>query len=111
LTFSRDLKTAHLHVDDIALIDSFQFLGQNSVPATVSFDITWTAAGKRSHFKPGSNDPTDPTNFDGKFRQAVATGAFSGSNADGFSFASNPGASSSGVFAEVGIERNGSFVK
>jgi hypothetical protein len=98
-------------VQDISLIDSFQFLGQDSVPATVSFDITWTASGTRSHFKPGSNDPTDPTNFDGKFRQAVATGTFSGSNADGFSFTSDPGATSAGIFAEVGIERNGSFVK
>src|SRR4029079_7973971 len=99
LTVSRNLKTAHLHVDDISLIDSFQFLGEHSVPATVSFDITWTASGKRSHFKPGSNDPTDPTNFDGKFRQAVATGTFSGSNADGFSFTSDAGATSEGIFA------------
>jgi hypothetical protein len=111
LTFSRNLKTAHLHVEDMPVVDSFTFLGENSVPATVSFDMTWKAVGKRSHFKPGSNDPTDPTNFDGKFRQAVATGTFSGSNADGFSFTSDPGASSEGIFAEIGIERNGSFLK
>ncbi len=93
------------------VIDSFTFLGENPVPATVSFDMTWTAVGKRYHFKPGSDDPTDPTNFDGKFRQAVATGSFSGSNTDGFSFTSDPGASSEGIFAEIGIERNGSYLK
>ena len=73
LTVSRNLKTAHLHLEDVDLIDSFQFLGENSVPATVSFDITWTGQGARHHYKPGSSDPTDPTFFDGKFREGVAT--------------------------------------
>src|SRR5204862_4015472 len=98
-------------MDNVPVIDSFTFLGENSVAATVSFDMTWQGSGPKVHYKPGSEDPTDPTNFDGKFRQAVATGSFSGSNADGFVFSSDPGASSEGVFAEIGIERNGSFLK
>jgi len=110
LTVSKNLKTAHLHMEDVDIIDSFQFLGENEVPATVSFDITWTGQGARHHYKPGSSDPTDPTYFDGKFREGVSTGTFSGSNADGFSFTSDAGASSAGVFAELGIERNGSFL-
>jgi hypothetical protein len=110
LTVSANMKTATLHMEDVSLIDSFVFLGENSVPATVSFDITWTGVGARHHFKPGSDDPTDPTNFDGKFRFGVATGTFSGSNSDGFSFTSDPGASSEGVFAEIGTESNGSFI-
>ena len=93
------------------VIDSFEFLGENPIPATVSFDMTWTGSGRRYHFKPQSSDPTDPTAFDGKFRLGVATGTFSGSNADGFSFTSDPGATSEGLFAEIGIERNGSFLK
>ena len=111
MTVSANKKTATLHLEDVSIIDSFQFLGENSVPATVSFDITWTGSGPRHHFKSGSNDPTDPTNFNGKFRFGVATGTFSGSNSDGFSFTSDPGASSQGIFAEIGIERNGSYVK
>ena len=111
LTFSKNLKTATLHMENVAIIDSFVFLGEDSVPATVSFDITWTASGPRHHYKPGSPDPTDPTNFNGKFRDAVATGTFSGSNSDGFSFSSDPGATSQGLFAEIGTERNGSFVQ
>jgi len=97
-------------MDNVQIVDSFQFLGENSVPATVSFDITWTGSGPRHHYKPGSTDPTDPTFFDGKFRDAVATGTFSGFNADGFTFTSDPGASSEGVFAEIGTESNGSFI-
>ena len=95
----------------MSIIDSFVFLGEDSVPATVSFDITWTGSGQRHHYKPGSDDPTDPTNFNGKFRDAVATGTFSGSNSDGFSFTSDPGATSAGLFAEIGTESNGSFLK
>jgi hypothetical protein len=98
-------------VENMQVIDSFTFLGDNPIPATVSFDMTWTASGKRYHFMPQSNDPTDPTYFDGKFRLGVATGTFSGSNADGFSFASDAGATSEGIFSEIGIERNGSFLK
>jgi hypothetical protein len=97
-------------MDDVQVVDSFQFLGENSVPATVSFDLTWTASGPRHHYKPGSSDPTDPTFFDGKFRGAEVTGSFSGSNADGFTFTSDPGVTAEGSFAELGTERNGSFI-
>jgi len=107
---SKNHKTAHLHMDDVQIVDSFQFLGENSVPATVSFDLTWTASGPRHHYKPGSTDPTDPTFFDGKFRGAAVTGTFSGSNADGFTFTSDPGVTVEGSFAELGTERNGAFI-
>ena len=110
LTVSANRKSATLHLEDVSLIDSFVFLGENPVPATVSFDIAWTASGPRQHFKPGSDDPTDPTNFDCKFRFGVATGTFSGYNSDGFSFTSDPGATSDGFFAEIGTESNGSFI-
>jgi hypothetical protein len=87
------------------------FLGKERIPSTVSYDMTWKSYGNRTHYKPGSDDPTDPSNFDGKFRLAVATGSFSGSNAKGFTFTSDAGASSEGVFAEIGIEENGSFLR
>lgn len=115
---SKNLKKATLHVEDASVVDDLQIFGGANIPSTVSFDITWIAAGPRRHYKPGSTDPTDPTNFDGKFRLAVATGTFSGSNADGFSFTTKGIASSAEVssvfgipgFAEMGIERNGSFL-
>jgi hypothetical protein len=92
------------------VVDSFTFLGENEVPATVSLDVTFTGSGARHHFKPGSDDPTDPTNFDGKFRFGPATGTFSGSNTDGFVFTSDPGATSDGLFGEIGIESNGVWI-
>ena len=111
LTVSKDLKRAHLHMEDVPVVDNFVFLGEDRVRSRVSFDIVWNGFEPRHHFKPGSEDPTDPTFFAGTFRGAVATGTFSGSNARGFRFSSDPGATSKGIFAELGMERNGSFLK
>jgi hypothetical protein len=116
---SKNLKRATFHVVDASVVDDLQIFGGANIPATVSFDLTWVAKGPRRHYKPGSTDPTDPTNFDGKFRVAVATGTFSGSNAEGFSFTTVGTASSAEVssvfgipgWAEMGIERNGSFLR
>ncbi len=110
MTVGKNLKTASLHLNDVSVVDSFVFLGEDEVAATVSLDVTWSLSGPRHHYKPGSDDPTDPTNFNGKFREGVATGTFSGSNSEGFSFTSDPGATSEGAFAEGGVERNGVFV-
>ncbi len=111
LTISKNLKSATLHLEDVAVVDSFVFLGEDEVPAMVSMDVTFIGSGARHHYKPGSDDPTDPTNFNGKFREGIATGTFSGSNTDGFSFTSDAGATSNGLFAEIGTESNGSFLK
>jgi hypothetical protein len=100
--------TAELNVEHASVLDDFQFLAPSAVPATVSIHMKWTATGAVEHFVPQSSDPTDPTNFAAEFRQAVATGTFSGSEL-GFSFTAN--ASSEGVFAEFGHERNGLFLK
>jgi hypothetical protein len=111
LYVSPDGKSATLTVVDQPVIDSFQFLGENSVPATVSFSVTWTATGQARNILPGSHDPTDPSNFAGNlYFRTVAIGTFSGFE-QGFHFQSDPGATSDGVWAEMGKERNGSFLK
>jgi hypothetical protein len=118
LKVTRDLKQATLHVEDADAVDDLHRFGGANIPATVSLDITWTADGPRHHYKPGSTDPADPTNFDGKFRIALATGTLSGSNTEGFSFTTVGEASTEKVssvlgisgWAEMGIERNGSFL-
>jgi len=99
--------TARLHVENASVIDDFQFFAPGGVPATVSFDMTWTANGQVMHFRPQFSGPTDPTNFAGEFRLATATGSFSGSES-GFSFTAT--ASSVGAFAEMGTERNSFFL-
>jgi hypothetical protein len=101
-------ETAELNVEHASVIDDFQFLAPGGVPATVTIHMTWTASGPVQLFQPGSSDPTDPTNFAAEFRPAIATGRFSGS-ALGFSFTAN--ASSEGIFAEMGQERNGLFLQ
>jgi hypothetical protein len=119
LKVRRDLKEATLHVENADAVDDLHRFGGANIPAVVSLDITWTAVGSQHHYKPGSTDSTDPTNFDGKFRIGVATGTLSGSNAEGFSFTTVGTASSEKVssvlgipgWAEMGIERNGSFLR
>jgi len=101
-------QTAELNVEHASVIDDFQFFAPGGVPGTVSIHMKWTASGDVHHHEPGSSDPTDPTNFEGEFRPATATGTFSGSEL-GFSFTAS--ASSESTFAEMGDERNGMFLK
>ncbi len=105
-----DDDSVRLRVSDIPVVDSFVIFGETEVAATVSFDITWTPVSDVRRLTPGSDDPTDPTNFAAELQFAVATGSFSGSNAEGFSFTAT-GASSEGIFAEMGHERNGRFLR
>ena len=103
-------KRASLRANDVPVIDSFQFAGVNSAPATVRFEVDWVAQGPAVPRGSGSSvDPTDPAAFEGLFAPARATGSFSGSEL-GFSFKSIPGASSDLGFAEFGREQNGSFL-
>jgi hypothetical protein len=51
----------------------------------------------------------DPAAFLGRFAVAESTAKFAGAEF-GFSFWSNPGVSTAGTFAEIGQERNGSFL-
>jgi len=96
-----------MRMGDVEIVDSFVFGGETEIPATVTFDLTWTAVSGVNHYRPGSSDPADPTNFAGEFRTADVAGTFSGSNADGFSFS---GTATQSLFSEFGTERNGSFL-
>src|SRR6266508_3470224 len=70
---------ATLEASDVCVIDSFQFLGPNSVPATVSFTGRWQATGTWERRGSGSAvSPTDPAAFLGRFAPARATGSFPG---------------------------------
>lgn len=91
------------------MTDSFQFAGANVSPATVDFRVRWDAVGPAEDLGSGAPDPVDPGAFLGRFRPARAVGRFSGSEL-GFRFHSNPGASSDQGYAEIGTERNGSFL-
>jgi hypothetical protein len=111
-----DFSTSHhgmggrLRARGVPVIDSFQFGGANVFPATVDFDVRWDAVGPAEELGKGEGvDPTDPAAFLGRFAPARSVGRFSGSQL-GFRFRSNPGASSDQGYAQIGTERNGSFL-
>jgi hypothetical protein len=107
---SQDGRRATLEAHRLAVIDSFQFFGPNTVPATVSFRISWEATGSRQVRGRGREvPPTHPAAFLGSLLNARSDGWFSGSEI-GFRFWSEPGADTDGTFAELGFERNGTFL-
>lgn len=80
------------------------------IPATVDLDVRWDAVGPPEDLGSGKEvDPTDPAAFLGRFAPARAIGRFSASEI-AFRFRSDPGASSDRGYAEIGTERNGSFL-
>ena len=92
----------------MCVLDSFQFGGALTVPASVSFKIRWEATGRRERRGSGLDvPPTDPAAFLGRFATARSTGTFSGSEV-GFSFQGRAG--TEGGYAQLGSERNGAFL-
>lgn len=101
---------AHLHVPRIATIDSFVFAGANSTPAELDISVRWEATGPLQERGSGASVPdTDPAAFLGMFRTAKATGRFAGVEL-GYGFKTEGKATSDLGFAELGFERNGSFL-
>jgi hypothetical protein len=100
---------ARLHLTEAATIDNTFIFGPGTEYANATLDITWTPMGNVHHFRPGSSNPTDPSNFAADLRVATATGSFS-VILNGVIFTIN-NASSAGAFAEMGTERNGSLVE
>ena len=106
---SRRLKRASLHVRELALIDTFTFLGENDTPAVLNMTIEWEAEEEPVALGSDSAVPPDPAAFLGSFARARSTAQISGRQL-GFSFRTDPGASSDGGYAEIGTERNGVFL-
>ena len=98
-----EMKVTNLPIEDYFNLGNALKDG-NSVEATVSFDVVWTGDATR-HV-----NETDATNqFAGEYAETQATVTWSGSNADGFSFTSDPANTSTSHFAETGHEHNGIF--
>jgi hypothetical protein len=98
-------------VKNLPVIDTFQFFGPNDTPALVDFRAEWEASGPA--VPRGSGDtvpPTDATAFLGKIAPAVSMLSCRGKEL-GFEFKADRGASSArGGWAQIGRERNGSFI-
>jgi len=109
--------TLTISLKNVSVVDQFQFpggagnnLGTAGVPATVSFDITYSKEGSPRHVRPTSSDPLSPLNWAGKMWMATNSGTFSLAYNDG-SFSAQGNFSSSGNFGEIGTERNGSLLQ
>jgi hypothetical protein len=102
--------TLTIHLENVAVVDQFQFPGgAGNVPARVSFDITYTKSGAPRRVRPTSHDPLSPFTWAGEMSMATNSGGFSVAYNDG-SFSAQGSFRSSGLFGEMGTERNGSFV-
>jgi hypothetical protein len=103
-------RRAFLTARHVPVVDSFQFLGSSQTPAEVSFSVTWNATGQPRDVGSGKTvDATDAAAFLGRFADARATGTFQGSET-GFRFRTSR-LSSARLFAQMGTERNGIFLR
>jgi hypothetical protein len=110
---------AEMRVEDLSLGDYGNLAnatGANfetaDVPAVVSFDVVWDRPITRRVSVP---DGTLGNHYAGDYVENQVTVTWSGTNlATGFSFTANPGTFATsfhdGGFAELGHERNGTFV-
>jgi hypothetical protein len=107
---SQQGQRARLRLRDVCLTDTFVFAGANSTPARVDLSVDWDAVGPAEELGSGDSVPeTDPAAFLGTFRTARATGTFAGTEL-GYGFRTRGDATSDLGFAELGFERNGSFL-
>ena len=109
--------TVTISLKNASVVDQFSFpggagnnLGIAGVPATLSFDITYSKSGARRHVEPTSTDRLSPFNWEGQVWDATNSGTFKLSYNDG-SFSAQGSFDSAGNFGEMGFERNGSFVE
>ena len=108
--------TVTISLKNASVVDQFKFpggagnnLGIAGVPATLSFNITYTKTGASREVEPTSTDPLSPFNWEGKMWDATNSGTFSLAYNDG-TFSAQGSFVSAGV-GEIGFERNGSFVE
>jgi hypothetical protein len=104
-----------ISLTNVAVVDQIKFpnnifFGSTGAPATVSLTMTFQTTGKPRTVRPTSTDPLSPFNWAGEMSDATYSGTFSVAYDDGkFSAKGSFGATQ--IFAEMGTERNGSFVR
>ncbi len=98
------MRAKNLRVRDFFNIPNalFRFQSPASVGATVSFDIRWLGPAT------GRSAVTSPPGSSGRLLMSPATMRWSATNAQGFSFKSDPSGTTS-VFGQLGRVRNGIF--
>jgi hypothetical protein len=76
--------TVTISVKNASVVDQFSFpfgagdnLGIAGVPATLSFEVTYSKSGAPRHVTPTSNDSLSPFNWEGEMSEAKNSGTFS----------------------------------
>ena len=81
--------------------------GPPPTPGSVSFRVVWSGVNERVNVR-NNNPPASGGGLAGEFVRNVAKMEWTATVGD-FTFVSDPLATSSSSFAEIGHERNGSF--
>jgi len=105
---SASMRVSNAPILDYGTIQNALFGGGPSpVPGSVSFKVVWSGGGPRVNIK-----NTDPVfgGYEGEFIRDTAQMEWTASVGQ-YTFASDPLATSSSSFAEIGRERNGFFFK
>jgi hypothetical protein len=109
LRVSRDGRRAVLELDDVPIIDSFQFFGPDQIAASISCRVEWCADGPFARRGSGAHvPPTDMAAFVGDIAPARSSGRFEGEEW-GFAFDSERAGTDRG-YAQLGRTRNGVFI-
>ena len=110
--------TLTISLTNVAVVDQIAFpgnifLGSTGSPATLSLNMTFNKNGKPRIVRPTSASPISPHSWAGEMADATYKGTFSVAYDDRkFSAHGDFGSTASEqIFAEMGTERNGSFVR
>jgi hypothetical protein len=111
LDFQRSGRRAVLTVQELPVVDSFQFFGPSDTPASVDLRVEWTATGPAVPRGLGTTvSPTDPGAWLGEIAPAASTISTSGEEI-GFTFETTHDATTArGGYGQVGRHRNGIFL-
>ena len=97
-----------LNVENMPLIDTFQFAGIYQAPSQLTIDATWTATGARVPRGKGTSvPPNHPDAHSGNLAEARATVKLSGFTT-GFGFEAT--GNTDPTVAMLGTMRNGAFL-
>ena len=110
--------TVTISLTNVAVVDQIAFpgnifLGSTGFPATLTLNMTFQKQGRPRNVRPTSASPISPFSWAGEMSDATYSGTFSVAYNDGkFSAHGDFGSTASEqIFAEMGKERNGSFVR
>jgi hypothetical protein len=102
-------RAARLRLREQPLVDTFTLGGSLAVAAQVNLDVVWVATSDPVTRGEGTAaEPTSPAAFSGDFAEAGCLGRVNGFET-GFAFETGT-LTATDFFAEMGRERNGSFL-